>query len=223
MPPNAAPAHPDPKAPWVIDTRDLGRRPGAMRSYHREFPSPAGLSLDVIGIPEGGDVALDVRLESVVEGVWVSGTATAQVSGECARCLDPMQERIEVELTELFAYPDSATDESTDEDEVSRLVDDLVDLEPVLRDAVLLALPQAPLCRDDCQGLCPECGAKRAELDAGHRHETMDPRWAVLKERFGADASKDAASRDDASKDAASQDAELRDEDRRHRIEEENE
>ncbi len=181
MPRNATPARPDPSAPWVIDTRELGRRPGAMRSYRRDVPAPAGLELDVIRIPEGDVVALDVRLESVVEGVLVSGTARAPVAGECARCLDPLADRVEVELIELFAYPDTATEESTDPDEVSRVVDDLVDLEPVIRDAVLLALPLAPLCRDNCPGLCPECGGKRAELGAEHRHETMDPRWAALK------------------------------------------
>lgn len=181
MPRTPISGRPDPSAPWVIDTRELGRRPGSMRSYHRDVPAPAGLGLDVIRIPEGDEVALDVRLESVLEGVLVSGTATAPVAGECARCLDPLADRLEVELTELFAYPDTATEETTDPEEVSRVVDDLVDLEPVVRDAVLLALPQAPLCQDNCPGLCPECGAKRAELDAEHRHETMDSRWAALK------------------------------------------
>ncbi len=147
-----------------------------MRSYHRTVPLPAGLGLDVVGIPQGDEVALDVRLESVMEGVLVSGTASARLTGECARCLDPLMDRLEVDLTELFAYPDTATDETTDPGEVSRVVDDLVDLEPVVRDAVLLALPQAPVCRDDCPGLCPECGGKRAELGTDHWHDTMDPR-----------------------------------------------
>ncbi len=187
MPRNADRTRPDPSAPWVIDTRELGRRPGAMRRYHREVLVPAGLGLDVIGIPKGDELGLDVRLESVVEGVLVSGTASASLAGQCARCLDPVVDRLEVDLTELFAYPDTATDASTDPDEVSRVVDDLVDLEPVVRDAVLLALPQAPLCRDDCPGLCPECGGKRAELGTDHRHDTMDPRWAALKQRRGND------------------------------------
>lgn len=180
---NAAAARPDPSAPWVIDTRDLGRRAGAMRRYHREVELPAGLGIPVIGIPAGEHLVLDVRLESVVEGVLVSGTASAMVSGECARCLDLVTDRLEVQLTELFAYPETATDGTTDPDEVSRVVDDLVDLEPVVRDAVLLALPQAPLCQEDCLGLCPECGGKRAELGTDHRHEIMDPRWAALKQR----------------------------------------
>ena len=187
MPRHACPPRPNPSSPWVIDTRQLGRRPGAMRSYHRDVPAPAGLALDVIGIPQGDELALDVRLESVMEGVLASGTVAAPLAGQCTRCLDPVVDRLQVELTELFAYPDTATDESTDPDEVSRVVDDLVDLEPAVRDAVLLALPQAPLCRDDCPGLCPECGEKRAELDTDHRHETIDPRWAALKQRFGDD------------------------------------
>jgi uncharacterized protein len=155
-----------------------------MRSYHRDVPLSAGIGLDVIEIPAGEQVSLDVRLESVMEGVLVSGTASAPVTGQCARCLDPLIDRLEVELVELFAYPDTATDETTDPDEVSRVVDGLVDLDPVVRDAVLLALPQAPLCSEDCLGLCPECGGKRAELGTDHRHERMDPRWTVLKQRL---------------------------------------
>ena len=186
MPSNAAPARPDPSAPWVIDTRDLGRRPGAMRSYHREIRLPAALGTDVIGVVAGSEMSLDVRLESVVEGVLASGTVSALLAGQCARCLDPLADRLEVELLELFAYPDTATDASTAPDEVSRVVDDLIDLEPVVHDAVLLALPQAPLCSDDCLGLCPECGGKRVELGTDHRHETIDPRWAALKQRLRA-------------------------------------
>lgn len=185
MPDNAAPTRPDPSSHWVIDTRELRRRPGAMRSYHRKVAAPADLGLDVIGVPADRDVTLDVRLESVVEGVLVTGTAAAPLTGECARCLDPLSDSVEVEVSELFAYPDSATDDTTDPDEVSRVVDELVDLEPVVRDAVLLALPQVPLCREDCPGLCAHCGGKRADLGPDHRHETIDPRWAALEQRFG--------------------------------------
>jgi uncharacterized protein len=152
-----------------------------MRRYHRDVQLSTELGLGVIGIPAGDQVALDVRLESVMEGVLVSGTASAPLTGQCARCLDPLVDRLVVELLELFAYPDTATDDTTDLDEVSRVVDGLVDLEPVVRDAMLLALPQAPLCGEDCPGLCPECGGKWAQLGTDHRHETMDPRWAALK------------------------------------------
>ncbi len=185
MPDSTAAARPDPSSHWVIDTRELGRRPGAMRTYHRDVAAPAGLGLDVIGVPAGRDVTLDVRLESVVEGVLVTGTASAPVDGECARCLDPLTDRVDVPISELFAYPDSATDDTTDSEEVSRVVDELVDLEPVMHDALLLALPQVPLCREDCPGLCAQCGGRRAELGPDHRHDTIDPRWAALEQRFG--------------------------------------
>ncbi|HWR47219.1 MAG TPA: DUF177 domain-containing protein, partial [Pseudonocardiaceae bacterium] len=94
MPRKTAPARPDPSSPWVIDTRALGRRPGAMRCYHRDVQLPARLEVDVIGILAGDQVSLDVRLESVVEGVLVSGTASAPVTGQCARCLDPLMDSL---------------------------------------------------------------------------------------------------------------------------------
>ncbi|WP_035273127.1 MULTISPECIES: YceD family protein [Actinoalloteichus] len=172
-----------PTGPWVIDTRDVGRRPGMSRRYHRSIPAPDSFSLDMIGVPRGEEITLDVRVDSVMEGVLVAGTASAPLTGECSRCLEPIEDSVEVEITELFAYPDSATEQSTDPDEVSRMVDELVDLEPVVRDALLLSLPSSPLCAETCQGLCVECGRRWAELEPGHRHETIDPRWAALLER----------------------------------------
>ena len=119
-------------------------------------------------------------MESVSEGVYVSGTVTAAVSGECGRCLRPIDDTLGVRFQELFAYEDSVTDQTTEEDEVGRLQGDLIDLEPMLRDAVVLALPTNPRCREDCPGLCSECGVPLDELPAGHSHEQVDPRWAAL-------------------------------------------
>jgi uncharacterized protein len=178
-------------SPWAVDTRELARRPGLSRRYERVVEAQNALGVEgVIAVPKGAEVELEILLESVVEGVLVSGTAVAPVAGECARCLDPISvddHDIEVEFTELFAYPDSVTEETTDEDEVFRLVDAKIDLEPVVRDAVVLALPAAPLCREDCPGLCPDCGGRWADLGPDHRHETIDPRWAALTERFRTD------------------------------------
>ncbi|QFU87407.1 DUF177 domain-containing protein [Amycolatopsis sp. YIM 10] len=181
-------SHLDARSPWVLDTRELGRRAGLSRAVQRdvEVTKPLGV-LDVIVVPEGAKVELDLLLESVVEGVLVTGTAAAPVTGHCSRCLDPISDEVEVDLTELYAYPDSTTEETTDEDEIMRLVDDRIDLEPAVRDAVVLALPLAPLCTDDCAGLCSECGVKWADLEPGHGHETIDPRWAALVERFDED------------------------------------
>ena len=172
--------HLDPRAPLVLDTRDLPRRPGAMRAIRRTVHAPADLGLELIRVPEGADLTLDLRLESVSEGVLVSGTVSGPVEGECGRCLRPITDAVTVTVQELYAYERSATDETTEEDEVGRLQGDLLDLEPVLRDAVVLALPNHPLCREDCPGLCPECGVPWDELPADHGHTQLDPRWAAL-------------------------------------------
>jgi uncharacterized protein len=159
-----------------------------MRAYQRTIPAPSGLGLEVIGIPEGSPIELDIRFESATEGVFVSGTASAAVEGECARCLEPIAYPLTVQMGELFAYPDSVTEATTDSDEVSRVVDDTIDTEEMVRDAVLLALPLAPLCQEDCAGLCVECGDRWAELGPDHSHDTMDPRWAALKGKLTSDA-----------------------------------
>jgi uncharacterized protein len=173
--------HLDPRRPLVLDTSQLPRQPGAMRALQRVVVAPRGLGLGVIGVPEGADLSLVLRLESVTEGVLVTGTVTGTAEGECARCLRPIRTELDVPVQELFAYPDSTTDATAEEDEVGRLRGDLLDLEPTVRDAVVLALPSRPLCRDDCPGLCPECGAHWDDLPADHGHDDpVDPRWAAL-------------------------------------------
>ncbi len=169
-----------PRSPFLVDIRELGRRPGSLLPVHRTVLAPLGVGLDVIGVQAGDELTLDLRMESVVEGVLVSGTVSGQVVGECSRCLDPIQDTVSVDVVELFAYPDSATSETTDEDEVSRLTGDTIDLEPLVRDAVVLALPVAPLCREDCAGLCVDCGQRWDDLPPEHQHSTIDPRWAAL-------------------------------------------
>ena len=172
--------HLNPRSPLVLDTRELPRRPGAMRKVTRSVPAPADLGLALIGVPAGATLSLDLRMESVSEGVLVSGTVTGPVEGECGRCLGPIGDTVEVSVQELYAYEHSTTDETTDEDEVGRLQGDLIDLEPAVRDAVVLALPANPLCREDCPGLCAECGLPLADLPADHTHEQVDARWAAL-------------------------------------------
>ena len=178
----------DPRAPLVLDTRELGRRPGSMRELERTVPAPADLGIEVLGVAEGAPVDLDLRLEAVMEGVLVTGTARATLTGECARCLEPIADEIDVRFQELFVYEDHARPvKATRTTRSARSQDDLIDLEPLLRDAVVLALPFQPLCRDDCPGLCTECGARLAD-DPDHAHEAaIDPRWAALTELDPAD------------------------------------
>jgi uncharacterized protein len=169
------------RSPLVFDLRELGRRAGSLREYRRSVPAPAGLGLDLVGVPEGAPLALEIRLESVTEGVLVTGTVTAPLSGECGRCLDPVSGELAVDICELFAYPDSATDETTEQDEIYRIDGEVLDAEPVVRDAVVLGLPWTPLCRPDCAGLCPSCGQRLDDLPVGHAHDVIDPRWAALE------------------------------------------
>ncbi len=166
----------DPRSPLVISTHDLGRRPGVMRELGLSVPAPPDLRVELVGVPPGSPVELQVRLESVMEGVLASGTARVLLDGECARCLDAITDDLEVALQELFVYPES----DAEEDEAARLDAELLDLEPVLRDAVVLALPFRPVCRADCPGLCPDCGTHLAD-EPGHTHvDGADPRWAAL-------------------------------------------
>lgn len=167
----------DPRSGLVLDTHELGRRAGAMRVVQTTVDAPADLGIAVIGVPPGSPVELDLRLESVVEGVLVTGTATVEVRGECVRCLGAVSGQLEVDIQELFVY----SGVEPDDDLASRLQGDLIDLEPLLRDEVVLDLPFQPLCRDNCLGLCLECGANQNE-NPDHGHETgLDPRWEALR------------------------------------------
>jgi uncharacterized protein len=174
-----ASARTDPRRPLVFDTRGLDG-PGYVRTETWTAPAPADLHTGMAHIPEGADLDLEVRLESVTEGVLATVSATAPVVGECARCLEPVTQTVTVRCRELFSYQQNNGD--SDEDGYS-LDGDLLDLEPVLRDALVLALPLAPRCQEDCPGLCAECGARLAQVGAGHHHgPALDPRWAALRQ-----------------------------------------
>ncbi|MFE9682461.1 YceD family protein [Streptomyces sp. NPDC002701] len=180
----------DHRNPLVFDTHELGRRPGALQRLTREIDAPADLGIaGVIGVPEGAPVKLDLRLESVMEGVLVTGTARALAKGECVRCLEPVEQQLEADFQEMFSYPDAddrgrvkaePADDAEDDEDTLFIEDGLFDLEPVLRDAVVLALPMQPVCQDDCPGLCSQCGARLAD-DPDHRHDAVDIRWAALQ------------------------------------------
>jgi uncharacterized protein len=187
--------------------RSLSRQAGSARTQKLTVPAPPDLRLELARVPVGADVDLDLRFEAVTEGILVTGSVTAPLAGECARCLAPIDTTVTASFTELYLYHDEHLrdgrrrhdkhdkhdkhdendkrddEESSSEDEERYLDGDLLDLEPAFRDAVVLALPMSPLCRDDCPGLCVECGIPLAEAGPGHRHEAApDPRWAALKQ-----------------------------------------
>ncbi|MEU3555060.1 YceD family protein [Streptomyces fragilis] len=180
----------DHRDPLVFDTHELGRRPGALRRLTRTVEAPRDLGIaDVIGVPEGRPLELELRMESVLEGVLVTGTARAKAEGECVRCLEPLERQLVADFQEMFSYPDAddrgrpkadAGDDAEDDEDTLYLEDGMFDLEPVLRDAVVLALPMQPVCQEDCPGLCPECGVRLAD-DPDHHHDAVDIRWAALQ------------------------------------------
>lgn len=184
-PTKTAHARLDPRRPLVLDTRELGRRPGSMRRVQRVAPAPGQLGTALVRVPEGSQLRLDLRLEAVMEGVLVTGTVRASLAGECARCLGPLGGEVEVELQELYAYPDQ---HGASDEELPRLVEDLLDLEPELRDALVTDLPMSPHCREDCPGLCPDCGTRLADVGPGHAHRQVDLRWAALSALAGGSA-----------------------------------
>jgi uncharacterized protein len=180
----------DHRNPLVFDTHELGRRPGALQRLTRQIDAPKDFGIQgVIGVPEGAPIELGLRLESVMEGVLVTGTARAQAKGECVRCLEPLELELEADFQEMFSYPDAddrgrvkaePVDDAEEDEDRLFIEDGLFDLEPVLRDAVVLALPMQPVCQDDCPGLCSQCGARLADAP-DHHHDAVDIRWAALQ------------------------------------------
>ena len=177
---------PDSRRPLVFDTRDLG--PGLVRTLTRTVPAPEFLGVAMARVPVGADLDLDVQLEGVSEGVLVTATVSGPMAGECARCLEPFTSATKVRFQELFVRPERAVADSADEADGYELdsyeldVTGLLDLEPALRDAVVLELPLSPLCEDGCLGLCSECGIRLADAAPGHRHEQRNVLWDVLKD-----------------------------------------
>src|SRR5256886_1875398 len=181
----------------VFDMRQLGRQAGSALTQTRPVPGPDGLRRGLNGVTPGTGAAVEVRFEAVSGGVLAPGTAIAPLAGECARCLTPLTSSVTASFQELYLYADGRHDkhdkhdrydkhdeqEEQDAGELYHLDGDLLDLEPAFRDAVVLALPMSPLCREGCPGLCAECGAPLADAGPGHRHDAaVDPRWAALQQ-----------------------------------------
>ena len=162
-------------SPYVIPVHDIMHKAGAMREFKLDIEVPSALGDAIVTVSEGTELDLDLRLESVHEGILATGEVFVDAEGECSRCLDPLIVPIEVDFQELFAYSLTNEDDFVVDDEQ-------IDLEQVIRDAVVLSLPFQPVCRKNCLGLCPDCGVKLAE-NPHHVHETAaDPRWSALEE-----------------------------------------
>jgi uncharacterized protein len=180
------PKGPDLRNPLVFDTRDLA--PGVARTLTRGVPAPPHMGVELARVPAGAELALEIQLEGVTEGVLVTATVTGPLAGECARCLEAFSTEFKVRFQELFVLAADAGRADDAEAEDSYLLDGsgLLDLEPAVRDAIVLELPLSPLCEDGCQGLCGECGVRLADAEPGHSHEQRGTMWAALED-FRAD------------------------------------
>jgi uncharacterized protein len=166
------------KTPYTVDVRDLMHRPGDMRERVLDVTVPEEFGNAMIGVRAGSALRIDLRMESLHDGILVSAEVDGTAAGECGRCLIDIEQAVQVEFQELFAY-------SSDEAFEYEVHEDTIDLEPVIRDAVVLSLPFQPVCQEDCLGLCPVCGVRLLD-NPGHEHETpIDPRWAALGDLAG--------------------------------------
>lgn len=176
--------------PFILNTHDLPRRTGEMKEYQLDIPAHLRIGVPLIAVPEGDLVELDIRLESVTEGVLASVDIYAIAHGECIRCLDPVEVIIDRKIQELYRYEptnEKGRKKRRDDEDVDlegteelQMEGDLMDLEIPIIDAIILTLPVNPLCSEDCLGLCPDCGEKWENLPEGHAHEVIDARWSGL-------------------------------------------
>jgi uncharacterized protein len=141
-----------------------------------------GLAITSSAVPDDAEVTVDVNVEVVAGGVVVTGTVSTTWVGECRRCLRSVQGPLVANVREVYERASRVRDDELDDDEAETypLAGDTVDLVPLARDAVLLELPLAPLCRADCAGLCPSCGADRGEQPCDCIDQPGHPVWAVL-------------------------------------------
>jgi uncharacterized protein len=159
--------------PWIVHVSPLLRAPGSRRDEHVRGPLEGAVG-SATAVPGDEDVAADLVLESLNgPAVEVAGTVEAPWAGECVRCLGPARGNLRVTVRELY-------EPGSDAEETYPLHGDQIDLEPLVRDAVLLELPLAPLCEEDCQGLCPVCGVNRNQTSCTCTAEARDPRWSAL-------------------------------------------
>ncbi|MEY2476494.1 MAG: hypothetical protein QOG87_1809 [Actinomycetota bacterium] len=161
--------------PFVVSVAALRKRAGNRRAVELEGPLP-GLKVTGSAVSDTAPVRADLLLEGLQgEAILATGTVATTWEGACRRCLGPASGTLEVEVRELF-------EAASDAEETYPLSGDRVDLEPLVRDAVLLELPQAPLCMEECKGLCPTCGINRNEGTCACEPTNRDPRWAALDE-----------------------------------------
>ena len=160
------------KNPLLVNALELLRRPGSEKPVVLEVQS-ADIGLDDSRLVIGAPIEIDLVCSSLNDGVVVEGSVRATFHGECRRCLASVTGRLEVDVREL--YQQTVTDP-----DAFAIENDQIDLKLMVRESVLLDLPDAPVCRPDCRGLCPTCGIDLNADSCSCVTESVDPRWAAL-------------------------------------------
>ena len=168
------------KSPLVVGVNDIVHRPGEMREYTLELSTPEKYGEAMAVVHEGSPLNLSLRVEGLHEGILATGEVSVAAQAECVRCLDPFDVPVQVDFQELFAYSPSEGDSYV-------VSDDTLDLEDIIRDAVVLDLPFQPVCSPECYGLDPETGEKRTGPAAEPKDSDIDPRWRELEKLLGPD------------------------------------
>ncbi|MDA3029971.1 MAG: YceD family protein [Actinomycetota bacterium] len=181
---------------YIFNTHDLPHRAGEMREYELDLKVTEPVGVDLLSVKPGEIIELDLRLQSVDEGVLATARVIANATGECTRCLKPISWPIDENFTELYYYEVAAyksggkrggksnkeDDLDLDEDDLSFMVGDEIDLEPAIRDAIILNFAVNPLCSEDCPGLEEKQGQNWAYLSVVESQSPADQRWAALKD-----------------------------------------
>lgn len=158
--------------PLQVGVAELVAHPGTRRALDEQVALD-GLAISTAAVPDGAPIDVHLVLEAIGEPVTATGTVGAPWVGECRRCLEPVEGYATASVREIF-------EPHPTEGETYLLRDAQVDLEPMVRDAVLLALPLAPLCAEGCAGPAPDAfptGPADDEASAA-----PDPRWAALRD-----------------------------------------
>ena len=180
---------------WAVSVAQVASRPGQSKPIDTVFPAPSGIGDDIVGVREGADVRVVGSFDSIVDGLVFTGRIEAPLTAECTRCLKPIDPDWTVNATLFFPYDAPGADDGRGNGEVEIIAGEdeaedvyplssdgaFADMESPLRDTLVEALPLQPLCREDCLGLCPQCGVDLNE-DPDHHHDVTDIRFAALEQ-----------------------------------------
>lgn len=180
---------------WAVSVAQVASRPGQSKPIDTVFPAPSGIGDDIVGVREGADVRVVGSFDSIVDGLVFTGRIEAPLTAECTRCLKPIDPDWTVNATLFFPYDAPGADDGRGTGEVEIIAGEdeaedvyplssdgaFADMESPLRDTLVEALPLQPLCREDCLGLCPQCGVDLNE-NPDHHHDVTDIRFAALEQ-----------------------------------------